>query len=359
MRAAQKNGQQCPKCGTNLLEHHYNGLQLRSCPACKGSLAARDCLSHLVIDCDKYLELEPEKKLEDGILGGFPHAACGGRFYQYSVSRDTDLKIDVCSTCGEVWFDKDELEHARHLHEVADANKRLNKKFSWSHGLFVFLTNIPYEYNARPRRLPGVLLTIITLNILVFLLHSVGGPDPVFYPAAPKTPEWVLSIIFSTFGHADVLHIAMNMCFLYIFGDNVEDVLGRAGFALFYLAAAVFAGFAHTTMTGSPEIPCQGASGAVYGVMGAYLVYFRRARFVMPFFKLLWFFEKTRRVPPIVFIGIYIGLDLLSALLVSEDGIAHWAHLGGFVFGVLFGLLTYGPVLKRNVYLKILNAQKI
>ena len=156
--------------------------------------------------------------------------------------------------------------------------------------------------------------------------------DPVEIPDRTLL-SFVGAIVFSTFLHGGFLHIAGNMLFLWIFGNNVEDYLGKVKFIVFYLAAGIIAGFAHVliNLEGIPALlPAVGASGAVAGVMGAYLVLFPRARIntLVPLF-FIWTFVRLSA-------WIVLGLWFVFQFFTSPDaGVAWMAHVGGFVFGAI------------------------
>jgi membrane associated rhomboid family serine protease len=141
----------------------------------------------------------------------------------------------------------------------------------------------------------------------------------------------------SMFVHGGWLHLIGNMWFLWVFGDNIEDRLGHFRFLLFYLAAGIGSGLIHTFFNWSSTLPAVGASGAISGVLGAYFVLFPRTR-VLTLVPLLFFFF-TVRLPAAVVLGFWFVLQFLSGLTAlgsrSAGGVAWWAHIGGFVLGVL------------------------
>jgi membrane associated rhomboid family serine protease len=138
--------------------------------------------------------------------------------------------------------------------------------------------------------------------------------------------------------HGGLLHIGSNMLFLFIFGDNVEDNLGHFKYLLFYLVCGFAASFAQIFL-GGPEsiIPNVGASGAIAGVLAAYLILFRQARIKV--LLILGYFITVTTVPAIFMIGLWIATQLLSIFILQEQtaggGVAYWAHVGGFVAGLL------------------------
>lgn len=148
-------------------------------------------------------------------------------------------------------------------------------------------------------------------------------------PAAFPRKSIAASVLFSMFLHGDWLHLASNMLFLWIFGDNVEDRLGHLGYAAFYLLAGVVATSAHVLAQVNSTVPLIGASGAVAGVMGAYLVWFPRAR--IRTLILLGWIPLWPRIPAVVFLGIWFVLQFLTG---SQSEVAWVAHVGGFAFGV-------------------------
>ena len=152
-----------------------------------------------------------------------------------------------------------------------------------------------------------------------------------------------LTLITSQFLHGGWLHLLGNMLFLWIFGNNIEDRLGRVGFLVFYLVGGVIAGLAQVAITPESTIPTIGASGAIAATLGAYLVLFPGARITSLVF--LGFFYQLIDVPAIVVLLFWIVLQLidgLTSLGMTElgGGVAFFAHIGGFVFGAVVGLIV-------------------
>ena len=227
----------------------------------------------------------------------------------------------------------------------------------------VFLPNrnhrpmIPLKDNNPTRTFPFVTLTLIGLNCAVFIrqLLATRGFDYVVAQMAlrpyelshltdlpPETPiPLVLTVFTAMFMHGGFLHIIGNMLYLWIFGNNVEDVLGHTRFALFYLTCGVIASAAHVLTNLNSPIPMLGASGAIAGVLGAYFVRFPSARIsVLIFF---FFFIRIIRVPAVIVLGFWFLMQILqaSAGVAGEGGVAWFAHIGGFVAGVIL-MTKYG-----------------
>ena len=151
-------------------------------------------------------------------------------------------------------------------------------------------------------------------------------------PAA--VPEW-LTLLTCIFLHGGWLHFLGNMWFLHVFGDNVEDRLGHAAFAVLYLGCGFISGIMHMVTNFDSVIPTIGASGAIAGVMGAYMLMFPRAQ-VMTVIPMI-FFWPVWVIPAPVFLGVWFGLQFFNGAFVMHDtqagGVAWWAHIGGFVAG--------------------------
>ena len=144
------------------------------------------------------------------------------------------------------------------------------------------------------------------------------------------------TVFTSIFLHADLIHLGGNMLFLYIFGDNVEDTFGHVRYLMFYFLAGVAASFAHilfvaNTLEGA--IPTIGASGAISGIMGAYLVLFPRSRILT---LVLLFWISIAAIPAVIFLGLWFIFQFLYGTLAVGGGVAYWAHIGGFISGIVF-----------------------
>ncbi|GMV43266.1 MAG: rhomboid family intramembrane serine protease [Myxococcales bacterium] len=211
----------------------------------------------------------------------------------------------------------------------------------------------PLRDDIDTRRTPWVTWAFIALNVAAFLweltlgerLHDAFydlGLVPAFYSDPQLSmdltaTEQVRPFLTSMFLHGGWTHVIGNLWMLWIFGDNVEDYLGHLRFVVFYLGAGVLAAVVHLVTNWGSTVPTIGASGAIAGVMGAYFVLYPKARVlaVVPLFVILW----PLVVPAVVFIGLWFLLQFLngaSSLVAGMDGgVAWWAHIGGFVGGIL------------------------
>jgi membrane associated rhomboid family serine protease len=214
----------------------------------------------------------------------------------------------------------------------------------------------PIQDSVPSRSVPVVTRALILINVVVFFFELSLSRESIiqlFYlfgvvPARFTDPEWAASIGFPIgsywsllthqFLHGGWLHIVANMWTLWIFGDNVEDRMGPLRFIIFYLVCGVLAALTQVLVTPDATIPSVGASGAIAGILGAYLLFFPTARLIVliPILFFPFFFE----LPAVIFLVFWFFIQLFSgtAILASPQqvgGIAFWAHIGGFIAGML------------------------
>jgi membrane associated rhomboid family serine protease len=214
---------------------------------------------------------------------------------------------------------------------------------------------IPLRDTIRARRFPVVNTILIGLNVIVFLNEPLLGPTrlrrlflvfglvPARFWAASGVGRWV-PLFTSMFLHGGWMHIISNMLALYIFGDNVEDRMGRWRYLLFYLLSGSLAGLAHLWAYPSTRVPTVGASGAIAGVLGAYLILFPTARVLTLVPLFFWF--SVIEIPAVFYLGFWFVSQLFSGVFAlaggatfQGGGVAWWAHIGGFVSGLLLAYL--------------------
>jgi membrane associated rhomboid family serine protease len=233
---------------------------------------------------------------------------------------------------------------------------------------------LPLKDDVPSQSVPVVTLTLIALNVVVFLYQvslQVGGDVgparaadqfALEFGAVPcrlsgrcvtdDFPPPLLTIFTSMFLHGGLFHVGGNMLYLWIFGDNVEDTLGHIRFLGFYLASGVVAVFAQTLAGPTSNVPMIGASGAVSGVLGAYLLLFPYATVLT--LITFGFFIRFVHVPALIVLGFWIVVQFLSGILAygglvghgERGGVAWFAHIGGFVAGLalVFLLRPHRPV---------------
>ena len=204
--------------------------------------------------------------------------------------------------------------------------------------------------NTRVRGLPVVTYSLIALNVVIFMLQLSGGDQfikdwafiPSRFSAAPAANA--VTIFTAMFMHGGWLHLFSNMLFLWIFGDNVEDRFGHLSFLVFYLLVGVAATFAQFTFAPGSSVPNVGASGAIAGVLGAYLLMFPQSRVNVLLGR------QIVAMPAVIVLGLWIVLQLFSGVgtiaytdeTADVGGVAYMAHIGGFVAGLLLTFLFRG-----------------
>ena len=210
---------------------------------------------------------------------------------------------------------------------------------------------IPLRDNNPRRTVPIVTYLLIAINVLGFLWELSLGPNldrsifaVSFIPKRFWLPGYwtadLISIFVSMFLHGSVMHIGSNMLYLWIFGDNVEDRLGHFRYLLFYLLCGVAATLAHAFFSPASRLPAIGASGAIAGVLGAYLLLWPHAR-VLTLIPIV-FFITLRELPAVLILGLWFVLQFFSGIgslgvpdAQDMGGVAYFAHIGGFVAGML------------------------
>jgi membrane associated rhomboid family serine protease len=220
---------------------------------------------------------------------------------------------------------------------------------------------IPLKDLTPRRSFPIITLLLILINVAVFI-YQIRLPDHVAqifvntYAVIPAKIQLALAghrytltqallpLFTCMFLHGGWLHIIGNMWFLWIFGANVEDRMGPLAYLIFYLLCGVGSSIAQTAFSWGSHIPALGASGAISGVLGAYIVFFPTSQiYTLVTLFIIWF---RARIPAIVFIGLWFVLQALSAFgslgasgQIESGGVAWWAHIGGFVLGLLLARL--------------------
>ncbi|OWZ83039.1 rhomboid family intramembrane serine protease [Natranaerobius trueperi] len=214
---------------------------------------------------------------------------------------------------------------------------------------------IPLKDNIRSKSFPLVTITLIIFNVLIYIYQSTLTTENLhflvtslgFIPQRIVLEEIInnssiyplITFLTSAFLHGNFIHLASNMLYLWIFGDNIEDKLGKFWFIVFYLLAAIIGNIAHLMSEPTSALPAIGASGAVAGVLGAYFIYY-------PYSKVLTLvpigiFFTIFHIPAVIFLGVWILLQSINAIapLAGEAvSIAWWAHIGGFLLGVVYAI---------------------
>lgn len=216
------------------------------------------------------------------------------------------------------------------------------------------------DTDVRDSGLGVMTILLLIINVLVFIFEATLSQQAIqnFATQFGVVPTQILqgrqlyTLLTSIFIHAGWLHLVSNMLHLWIFGDNVEAALGKLGYLLFYLAGGLVASVTHIAINPGSTLPSVGASGAIAAILGSYIVMYPRSR--VKVMLLLGFVFVMQRVTAIVFVGVwaisqfFTGIASLGAKTAQTGGVAVWAHIGGFVFGLILGFLLKdrAPALK-------------
>ncbi|MCL6417373.1 rhomboid family intramembrane serine protease [Aestuariirhabdus sp. Z084] len=347
----------CPSCDKQYLDTTtcYDE-ELDVCRACGGHWFEHDELNRVLSRVDNgHNEADYQQQL--GPVLGISDRPCPeghGRMQSHQLLAQYQVSIDICEQCQGVWVDSDELHQVKQSPAIQQTLGTLNKGLSWKSRVFQFLSQMPVEYNVKPKRKPLVTWTLIALNCLIFLSYvtnpELGNQLIMLFgnvPTATLAGEQPWTLISCIFLHGDTLHLLGNMYFLYVVGDNIEDALGRRHFIMLYLGLGLLSSLISVGMNWHSDIPSIGASGAIAGLFGVYLIWFRNASLTF----MIFIFQK--KLSPIWYFAIWVGLNV-AGMVVDEGGIDYWAHIGGFVSGLLIGYILKPYIFKRNPLLEML-----
>ena len=225
---------------------------------------------------------------------------------------------------------------------------------------------LPLKDNVPTRHFPLVTLVLVAVNVAVWIFYQLpdleGSTRELAYqpcevtntcpPGTATGENWPVTAVTSMFMHGSWLHLIGNMLFLWIFGNNVEDAMGHVRFVVFYLLCGIAAAALQTAFDPNSIIPMVGASGAIGGVMGAYVLLYPRVH--VHLFVFLGFYATTIAVPAYFMLGYWFLVQFVSgsvAIGAQGGGVAFWAHVGGFVAGALLSIVFRNrELLARHPY---------
>lgn len=370
----------CPRCPGQLEPVSYEGVDLDICRLCHGLWFDKTELAKFnKFDVD--FPLSPGNGITKKRAGvRCPRCDVFMKVIQYAAGAD--FEVDRCSGCGGVWLDEYEIQKIQQiltderklwlkiigrLDEVVLRERELWERYkaelakreaaatvSTTGWLFMFLTRLPLEVYNPVHRFPKVTIALVLANVLVFLLTSVfltQQSAPGFFLTYGFVPDqfrqmqhpW--SLPTSMFLHVGAVHLLGNMYFLYTFGDNVEDALGHWKFLAFYFLCGLAAILVHFAAHVYSTIPTVGASGAISGILGAYMFLFRRRKIY--FLILFW----PIKISAVWYLGFWIAFQILASfqpLPEGVGGVAYLAHGGGFFTGVVF-IISYCAWKRREL----------
>jgi membrane associated rhomboid family serine protease/Zn-finger nucleic acid-binding protein len=332
----------CPRCTFPIEPVMSRGVEIEHCRRCQGTFFdAGEAPGQLGEGArfDSWRELWAAHEAEPSELRCPKDAS---PMLAHSVAMgEASVSIDVCPRCRGMWLDRDE---GRQLQPLVEGGLR-------GHGiggyLFQFFTQLPLEVWNPVRRRAHLMQGLLVVLALCFALELLEDAPIKAYRAWMLVPAEVLgghhawTLLTHGFLHGGWMHLLGNLYFLWIFGDNVEDHLGKRQFAILYASALFAGGLAHLLANPQSHAPMLGASGAISGLMGAYLVLFPRVQ--------LWVMLLVWRVRMRVFwyFGAWVALQIVMQSL-GARGTAWMAHVGGFAVGALTALLLRPrPALQR------------
>lgn len=355
----------CPVCFNPLRSHRSLNTSLKVCPACRGIWFDRGALPVYVKALSQRESIKPTKTqlFEPRQVNRQPEAAigrtcpcCDVTMHVRNYAYDSNVFVDQCPTCEGVWTDHREVVRiARHVkpdprtaavgqalaENVHDSQKLLDldpsgyqARTGWLRFLFLPKFVLPLKDDECCNVIPWVTISLITLCCAVFAGQLFWVEDSLAFVqrfAFIPAQFWSLGLVTSMFLHGGIFHLLGNMLFLWLFGDNVEEHLGWWRFIALYVTCELTSALCHSLANPGSTVPCVGASGAIAGVMGAYAIFFPRARIK----TYVWGF--ILEIPAVFYLVGWFGMQILSGLIAAESeggGIAWFAHIGGFGCGL-------------------------
>ena len=355
----------CPQCHHHLLKPiRSENVELDACVHCEGLWFDRNDLDKVVHNYD------PNYPREGPIIESLgqkvgesqkhcPH--CKNSLETYRFEKDSELKIDICHSCHGIWLDKEKLDQVKIFYEYPSAVEKIQRETTWGNWLFQLCLFVPVEFNTQPRRFPIITMILLVINgLLILPVITAQTPIDILYlwgliPEKIGSLNWFVTLLTHQFIHSGWLHLIVNMYFLYILGDNVEDAMGRIMFPLFYLFCGLAAGMSHVgyelTLGHSASFPLVGSSGAISGVMAAYMYIFRKAKLTFMFVVF------QRKLSTVWYFGIWLMFNVFF-LMIGDEEVSSTAQIGGFAAGLLFSSIVYERILKTNPLIRCLNQDK-
>ena len=355
----------CPNCTSSSMEmHEFHQQEVDKCQECHGIWLDRGELdSALSLAENENDQVSLEESLGDKLGESKRHChKCDQTLTRYHLMPGFQVEVDTCSSCSGVWLDSEELEKVTHSPAIANALLELDKPVKKRTWLFQILSQMPVEYNLKPKKAPWVTYSLILLNLLIFISYYSGVVGEYYaydnfslHSNQVSHGNQLWTLLTHMYMHGGVMHLVGNMYFLYIIGDNLEEALGRSKFILYYTLCGFAAAAAQILADPSSVIPMVGASGAIAGLFGMYLLWFRHASLTF----MIVIYQK--KVSPLIFFAIWLAINIFGLYTASENGggVAYWAHIGGFIAGIVIGLMVKKHIFATNPLLAILNSHEV
>jgi len=356
----------CPVCYHSLRRLKSRDIIIDACPHCKGIWFDDGELPEYVKSLSQSSKIQPRKDhlFESRQVTSLSQLkeqnricpCCEFVMKKFNYAYDSNVFLDKCPNCNGLWADAGEVSQiASYLKDnpkvKAIAKDLIKKQKNLEacqdltnfnriplYALYMPKIIIPLSDDTPRQKFPFLTITIIAMCTACFLAQTflVGSPGNFVekYGFVPSN-FFDLGLLTSIFLHGGTIHLIGNMFFLWLFGDNIEDIFSRLGFLTFYLACGIFANVIHGVFNLDSQIPCIGASGAISGIMGAYLAFYPKARLkVLVICRII-------HIPAYLYLVFWFLLQIFNLFLsnmIGCSGVAWYAHIGGFVFGLLFAV---------------------
>ncbi len=354
----------CPACSSILKPAATGSGGIRVCAECRGIWFACDQFVPFVrklaededLAAKTAMLFEPRRVVGERYISEQIRTCpdCTGAMKKFNYAYDSNIILDRCKDCGGIWADCGEVtkaaQHIKGDHRVNEIGKELLGRKTTALDDMGELTDVlqssPFIYmpfapriiiplgdDQEREKTPWMTISLIVACVAVFAVtFFLGGDRQEIFNQYGWAPARLLSIglLTSMFLHGGLMHLLGNMYFLWLFGDNVEDRFSWIGYLLFYLGAELAANALHAAFNFGSTVPSVGASGAISGVMGAYMVFYPSAKIKM------FFICRVVDISAVLFMGAWFGFQVFNGLLYTNLGfsnIAWFAHVGGFLFG--------------------------
>ncbi|QYJ88103.1 rhomboid family intramembrane serine protease [Shewanella mesophila] len=352
----------CPGCEQGVMRvNHFHGEEVDSCKNCGGMWFENGELNGALSKADNGDDAVRVEETLGQHLGISQRCCqhCDFNMQRYHLMDGYQIEVDVCHQCSGIWIDEHERSKVVNSPLVKNLLGELDAKISVKTWVFQFLSQMPIEFNIKPKSRPIVTYLLLTVNILIFAFYGfdINTTNTVFDNFAMRSSDLLAghhpwSLVSHMFLHGDLMHLAGNMYFLYVVGDNLEDALGRAKFLGLYLLCGFAAAAAQIVADPASSVYMVGASGAIAGLFGMYLMWFRHASLTF------MFVIYQKKLSPLAFFAIWLGFNIFG-LMMAGEGVAYWAHIGGFIAGLVIGILLKPKVMASNPLLAMLNEPEV
>lgn len=325
----------CPRCAGPLVPVNAGNVVVDACHRCHGAFYELGDVTGGIDKTATIKALERATAATKQTRSGMPCPFGHGPLTLYRCTSPGDARhphtvdVDVCPRCQGVWLDVGEAETLRH---VAGEASEVKSGAMWY--LLQLFSGLPLEVYHPPVKKPVVVPLLALACVVVFALQiTVPSLTEQLVVSADTIGPRPWTLLTHMFVHGGIGHLLGNLLFLWVFGDNVEDRLHRVRFLLLYLLFGVVAAITHMVATIDAPKTMGGASGAIAALLGAYLVLYPKVRL-----RIVVLFIPVR-MPAWVYLGFWIGMNAVGAAATNSQGIAWWAHVGGFVAGMVWGLV--------------------